>query len=54
MERTYVDKSYDGHKTANPSRIFISDQKRRAFGLIKRELRRGSAVEAVIGYMPRG
>jgi len=35
----------------NPHRIFISGQKRGVFGIIKRELRRRSAIEAVIGHM---
>jgi SRSO17 transposase len=36
---------------ANPRRVFISGQKRGAFGVIKRELRRRSAIEPVIGHM---
>src|SRR5262245_12305854 len=51
IERAYVDKGYRGHDTANPRRVFISGQKRGVFGLIKRELRRRSAIEAVIGHM---
>jgi transposase, IS5 family len=51
IERGYVDKGYRGHDTPNPRRIFISGQKRGVFGLIKRELRRRSAIEAVIGHM---
>jgi hypothetical protein len=51
IERGYVDKGYRGHDTANPRRIFISGQKRGVFGVIKRELRRRSAIEAVIGHM---
>src|SRR6476659_8725334 len=47
----YVDKGYRGHSTANPRRVFISGQKRGVFGAIKRELRRRSAIEAVIGHM---
>jgi hypothetical protein len=31
--------------------VFISGQKRGVFGVIKRELRRRSAVEAVIGHL---
>jgi IS5 family transposase len=31
--------------------MFISGQKRGVFGVIKRELRRRSAIEAVIGHM---
>src|SRR6266550_3872601 len=48
IERAYVDKGYRGHDAANPRRVFISGQKRGVFGVIKRELRRRSAIEAVI------
>ena len=51
IERAYVDKGYRGHSTTNPRRVFISGQKRGVFGAIKRELRRRSAIEAVIGHM---
>src|SRR5215467_4586028 len=51
IERAYVDKGYRGHKTENPRRVFISGQKRGVFGGIKRELKRRSAIEAVIGHM---
>ena len=51
VERAYVDKAYRGHGAANPHRVFISGQKRGVFGAIKRELRRRSAIEAVIGHM---
>jgi IS5 family transposase len=51
IERAYVDKGYRGHDAANPHRVFISGQKRGVFGAIKRELRRRSAIEAVIGHM---
>jgi transposase, IS5 family len=51
IERAYVDKGYRGHHTANPHRVFVSGQKRGVFGIIKRELRRRSAIEAVIGHM---
>lgn len=51
IECAYVDKGYRGHETANPRRVFISGQKRGVFGAIKRELRRRSAIEAVIGHM---
>jgi IS5 family transposase len=50
IERGYVDKGFRGHDTENPRRIFISGQKR-VFGAIKRELRRRSAIEPVIGHM---
>src|SRR5262249_26588794 len=51
IERAYVDKGYRGHRAANPRRVFISGQKRAVFGVIKRELRRRCAIEAVIGHM---
>ena len=51
IERAYVDKGYRGHDTPNPHRVFISGQKRGVHGVIKRELRRRSAIEAVIGHM---
>jgi transposase, IS5 family len=51
IERAYVDKGYRGHDAPNPHRVFISGQKRGVFGVIKRELRRRSAIEAVIGHM---
>lgn len=51
IERAYVDKGYRGHDANNPRRIFISGQKRGVFGAIKRELRRRSAIEPVIGHM---
>jgi IS5 family transposase len=51
IERAYVDKGYRGHDTANPRRVFISGQKRGVFGIIRRELRRRSAIEPIIGHM---
>jgi IS5 family transposase len=51
IERVYVDKGYRGHDAPNPRRVFISGQKRGVFGAIKRELRRRSAVEPLIGHM---
>ena len=51
IERAYVDKGYRGHDASNPYRVFISGQKRGVFGAIKRELRRRSAIEAVIGHL---
>ena len=51
IERVYVDKGYRGHDAPNPRRVFISGQKRGVFGAIKRELRRRSAIEPVIGHM---
>ena len=51
IERAYVDKGYRGHDTTNPNRVFISGQKRGVYGIVKRELRRRSAIEPVIGHM---
>ena len=50
IERAYVDKGYRGHDTENPDRVFKSGQKRGVHGQIKKELRRRSAIEAVIGH----
>ncbi len=54
IERAFVDKGYRGHDAANPRRVFISGQKRGVHGQIKRELRRRSAIEPVIGHMKSG
>jgi transposase, IS5 family len=51
IERAYVDQGYRGHDAPNPLRVFISGQKRGVHGAIKRELRRRSAIEPVIGHM---
>jgi IS5 family transposase len=51
IERGYLDKGYRGHDAANPRRFFLSGQKRGVFGVIKRELRRRSGIEAAIGHM---
>jgi transposase, IS5 family len=51
IERAYVDKGYRGHDAPKPRRVFISGQKRGVFGVIKRELRRRSAIEPLIGHM---
>src|SRR6201997_3884363 len=53
IERLILDKGYRGHN-APPEykfRVFISGQKRRMTPKIKRELRRRSPVEAVIGHL---
>jgi IS5 family transposase len=51
IERAYVDKGYRGHDAPERRSVFISGQKRGVFGVIKRELRRRSAIEPVIGHM---
>ena len=53
IARLFADKGYRGHN-APPDyklRIFISGQKRGVTPKIKRELRRRSAVEPVIGHL---
>ena len=50
IERAYVDKGYRGHDAAKPRRVFKSGQKRGVHGQIKKELRRRSAIEPVIGH----
>ncbi len=50
IERIYVDKGYRGHDAPKPLRVFKSGQKRGVHGQIKKELRRRSAIEAVIGH----
>ncbi len=51
IERIYVDKGYAGHDYPNKFRVYKSGQKRGITPTIKKELRRRSAVEAVIGHM---
>jgi IS5 family transposase len=51
IERAYADKGYRGHNAPKPLRVFLSGQKRGVFGTIKRELKRRSAIEPVIGHM---
>jgi len=51
IERAYADKGYRGHDAPRPLRVFLSGQKRGVHGAIKRELRRRSAIEPVIGHM---
>lgn len=50
IERVYVDKGYQGHGVPLPIQVFKSGQKRGVHGQIKKELRRRSAIEAVIGH----
>ncbi len=49
-EWIYVDKGYRGHDVQNPRRVFISGQSCGVHGQIKRELRRRSVIEPVIGH----
>jgi transposase, IS5 family len=50
-ERTYVDQGYRGHDYAKTDRVFITRQRRGLTPTIKRELRRRSAIEPMIGHM---
>jgi len=53
LQRIFVDKGYRGHN-APPDykfRVFIAGQRRRVTPKIKREMRRRSAIEPVIGHM---
>lgn len=49
-ERCYVDRGYRGHGVAETA-VFISGQRRGVTPTIKKELKRRSAVEPVIGHM---
>ena len=50
IERAYVRQRLPGHDAPNPWRVFKSGQKRGVHGQIKKELRRRSAIEPVIGH----
>ena len=53
LQRVITDRGYRGHNAplARRFRVFIAGQKRRVTGAIKRELRRRSAIEPVIGHL---
>ncbi|HEX8374297.1 MAG TPA: IS5 family transposase [Geminicoccaceae bacterium] len=50
IERAYVDRGYRGHD-ADRARVILSGQKRGVTPTIRRERRRRSAIEPVIGHM---
>lgn len=50
-KRIYVDRGYRGHDYSNKHRVFRSGQKRGVTGAIKKELRRRSVVEPIIGHL---
>jgi IS5 family transposase len=50
-ERIFVDKGYRGHDYDQPMRVYRSGQTRGLTPLIKRLLKRRSAIEPVIGHM---
>lgn len=49
--RIYVDKGYRGHNYERKLRVFKSGQKRGVTASIKKELKRRSAVEPLIGHL---
>ena len=49
IERAYVDRGYRGHD-AEKSRVFLAGQKRGLTPTMRRELRRRTAIEPVIGH----
>jgi transposase, IS5 family len=49
--RIYVDQGYRGHDYAKTDRVFITRQRRELTPTIRRELRRRSAIEPMIGHM---
>lgn len=51
QERIDVDKGYRGHQHPKKYRVFMSGQKRGVTAGIKRELKRRSVVEPLIGHM---
>jgi transposase, IS5 family len=50
VERAYVDRGYRGHD-ADRARVFVAGQKRGLTPTIRRERRRRSAIEPVIGHL---
>jgi hypothetical protein len=53
IERAHVDAGYRGHNAppAYQFEVYIAKQKRRVTAQIKREMRRRSAIEPVIGHL---
>ena len=49
--RIYVDKGYRGHDYPHRERVFLSGQRRGLTPTIKKELRRRSGIEPMIGHM---
>ncbi|KLK89901.1 hypothetical protein AA309_28775 [Microvirga vignae] len=50
-DRLYVDSGYCGHDYVRKERVFIARQRRGLTPTIRRELRRRSAIEPMIGHM---
>jgi transposase, IS5 family len=51
VRRIHVDKGYRGHNYPNRFRVWISGQVRRVTQTIRREMKRRSAIEPVIGHL---
>src|SRR5262249_1699246 len=49
--RIHVDRGYPGHNTPDRFRVWTSGQVRRVTAAIRREMRRRSAIEPVIGHL---
>lgn len=50
-DRIYVDKGYRGHDYKGPGSVMVAGSKRGLTAIMKRELKRRSAIEATIGHM---
>ncbi|WP_316980294.1 IS5 family transposase [Shumkonia mesophila] len=50
-KRIHVDKGYRGHNHPNRFRVWISGQVRRTTAAIKREMKRRTAIEPIIGHL---
>jgi transposase, IS5 family len=50
-ERCYVDRGYRGHGVSGATAVFVAGRRRGMTPTIRRELRRRSAIEAMIGHM---
>lgn len=50
-ERIYTDRGYRGHNYPKKLRVYRSGQKRGVHGVIKKELRKRSLVEPIIGHL---
>jgi transposase, IS5 family len=50
-QRCYVDRGYRGHGVSGDTAVFVAGRRRGITPTIRRELRRRSAIEAMIGHM---
>jgi len=49
--RCYVDRGYQGHGVSGDTAVFVAGRRRGITPTVRRELRRRSAIEAMIGHM---